>query len=252
MNLKSSKKDTITKNKKKFWISFWALLFMTISGVMIYAIIINNAKQQEIKSNIINESKNICMNIGLENVKINILNKNQMNDWYNINIVSPDFSDLSYEKMLELDEKLEDVKNASVKSYISNSNTYTIYFNTIYKNNKNIYNGYHNSNAHNSTQESQSGSSSDNYSSSQVTDDEKGFAWAAAEQEVKARLKSPSTAKFPTYNSATITKNGNKYKISGYVDAENSFGAKVRVTFTVNIEKTGSNKYIVINVDMNE
>ena len=84
------------------------------------------------------------------------------------------------------------------------------------------------------------------------TDDEMGFAWAAAKQEVKGKLKAPSTAKFPTYNDATIKKNGKKFKVVGYVDAENSYGAKLRVTFTVEFEKTGEESYIPISVILDE
>lgn len=88
---------------------------------------------------------------------------------------------------------------------------------------------------------------------SEVTkDSEKGFAWAVAEREIKERLKSPSTAKFPTYNHATIMKSGNKFKVEGYVDAENSFGAKLRVNFTVEFEKTGSEYYKVIRATLDE
>ena len=56
---------------------------------------------------------------------------------------------------------------------------------------------------------------------------------------VKNRLKSPSTADFCSYPEATITDLGNnRYKIQGYVDAQNSFGATVRSKFTVTLTLT--------------
>jgi len=85
-----------------------------------------------------------------------------------------------------------------------------------------------------------------------ITDDEKGFAWTVAEREVKGRLKAPSSAKFPTYNHATITKSGDNFVVLGYVDADNSFGAKLRTNFTVEFEKTGSDTYKVIRVNLEE
>ncbi|MBQ7473510.1 MAG: hypothetical protein IJS79_04085 [Oscillospiraceae bacterium] len=52
----------------------------------------------------------------------------------------------------------------------------------------------------------------------------------AAKKEVKDELKSPSTAKFPVEAEAySVERSGNTYKVISYVDAENSFGAKVRV-----------------------
>ena len=52
-------------------------------------------------------------------------------------------------------------------------------------------------------------------------------------------LKSPSTAKFCSYSKATITYLGSdKYKIKGYVDAENSLGATLRKNFTVTLTLT--------------
>ena len=68
--------------------------------------------------------------------------------------------------------------------------------------------------------------------SSYLTTDEKAKAIAMAHEMVKAELKAPSTASFPWDASAyTITKSGNQYTVKGYVDAQNSFGAKVRSTF---------------------
>lgn len=91
---------------------------------------------------------------------------------------------------------------------------------------------------------------SHSYSTTGVTSDEKGFAWAAAIQEIEARLKAPSTAKFPTFNEATISKSGSKYQIVGYVDSQNSFGAIIRASFIVEIEKVNDSSYTVISVNI--
>lgn len=76
-----------------------------------------------------------------------------------------------------------------------------------------------------------------------VTDDtEKATCWALAKEVVLEKLKSPSSAEFPTYGNSgvTITCAGNLYTVKGYVDADNSFGASIRTTFTVTMEKSGS------------
>ncbi len=87
-----------------------------------------------------------------------------------------------------------------------------------------------------------------------ANDEEKAFAWTAAIAEVKKRLKSPSTAKFPfSYYGQEINKaTGNKFQVISYVDAENGFGAKIRTTFIVEIEKIDDETYNVIDVLINE
>lgn len=50
---------------------------------------------------------------------------------------------------------------------------------------------------------------------------------------VKNGLKSPSTAKFPSSSNCSMKKNGKLLTVSGYVDAQNSFGAKIRSNWTV-------------------
>lgn len=46
-------------------------------------------------------------------------------------------------------------------------------------------------------------------------------------------LKAPSTAKFPSSSYATITRYSDGYKVSSYVDSENSFGAMLRSEWSV-------------------
>lgn len=89
---------------------------------------------------------------------------------------------------------------------------------------------------------------------SEPSNDEKAFAWTAATMEVKKKLKSPSTAKFPfSYNNEHIKKSGSgKFQVISYVDAENSFGATIRTNFVVEIEKTGNESYKIIAVTMVE
>lgn len=58
-------------------------------------------------------------------------------------------------------------------------------------------------------------------------------AFTVAEAMVKQKLKSPSTAKFCTVSQSTITHDGDVYTVSGWVDAQNSFGATLRSNWTV-------------------
>lgn len=61
-----------------------------------------------------------------------------------------------------------------------------------------------------------------------------------AEKAVTDSLKSPSTAKFCKYTEMTATNlGGDKWKVTGYVDAQNSFGAVMRTYWTVTLTLTG-------------
>ena len=77
--------------------------------------------------------------------------------------------------------------------------------------------------------------------SSSSNSDEATDAKICAAKAVKDQLKSPSTADFCKYTEMTATNlGGNKWKITGWVDAQNSFGATVRENWTVTLTLTGS------------
>lgn len=76
-----------------------------------------------------------------------------------------------------------------------------------------------------------------------VTNDKTlGEVWAMAQSFIKDQLKSPKSADFPTYgdSNVNITNSGDYYKVTGYVDAENGFGAEIRSTFSLVMKKSGS------------
>lgn len=50
-------------------------------------------------------------------------------------------------------------------------------------------------------------------------------------------LKNPSAAKFPQFDEYEISKLKDVYKISGYTDSTNSYGAQVRETYSMEILK---------------
>ena len=74
-----------------------------------------------------------------------------------------------------------------------------------------------------------------------TTDDDKISAWTMAKHYVEQQLKAPKSADFPWYDKSYVTASGNKYTVSAYVDAENSFGANVRTYFTVTMTRNGDN-----------
>jgi hypothetical protein len=64
-------------------------------------------------------------------------------------------------------------------------------------------------------------------------------AFVMSQQFLKDRLKAPSTAKFPLYDAACVTDLGDgRYKVTSYVDAQNSFGAMLRTRYVCVLRKS--------------
>lgn len=64
---------------------------------------------------------------------------------------------------------------------------------------------------------------------------------------IESKIRTASTAKFQEFDESLVKDlGGNNYEVSGYVDAENSFGANIRWNWncTVSIEGEGDNKTI--------
>ena len=81
----------------------------------------------------------------------------------------------------------------------------------------------------------------------------KAKAWVLTKHAVEQKLKSPSTAKFPSYGGKDVnfTEYDDTFIITSYVDAQNSFGAKVRSSFVATLKKNSSGDFIVESVYIN-
>ena len=76
-------------------------------------------------------------------------------------------------------------------------------------------------------------------------------AYVMAQDFVSSQLKSPSTAKFQNYSKDLVQDLGSgRYKISAYVDAQNSFGAMMRNQFTCTVKYVGNKKWVSENVEL--
>lgn len=65
------------------------------------------------------------------------------------------------------------------------------------------------------------------------------FAYSYAKDFVERRLKAPSTADFGGFRDPDVTTarvSGCEFLSKGYVDAQNSFGAKIRTPYSVTLE----------------
>ena len=64
-------------------------------------------------------------------------------------------------------------------------------------------------------------------------------AYNEAKKNILLSLKSPSSAKFTDENEITISKNGDRYIVQGFVDAQNSYGAALRSKYKATISMIG-------------
>lgn len=84
--------------------------------------------------------------------------------------------------------------------------------------------------------------------------DRSSMAYIQCKDFVKSRLKSPASAEFPSYSSATVYKPSpdmQQYTVTAYVDAQNSFGANLRSRFICEIEWNGAKSLDIANWKLN-
>lgn len=72
-------------------------------------------------------------------------------------------------------------------------------------------------------------------------DDPRIGAVTACKRAVLLQLKAPSTADFAPFDQWTAERDGGKRVVTGYVDAQNSFGAKLRNDVTCEVYDEGAN-----------
>lgn len=75
-------------------------------------------------------------------------------------------------------------------------------------------------------------------------------AWAMAKRAVEKNLLSPSSAHFPFVSSSDVVTylGGGRYVVQSYVDAQNSYGAKIRRIWSLELERKKDGKWIVGDV----
>jgi hypothetical protein len=81
-----------------------------------------------------------------------------------------------------------------------------------------------------------------------------GMALVMAQQFVEQRLKAPSSAGFPwgTRDSQINNIGGCVYVVTSYVDAQNSFGAKIRTNYIAKVKYVGNDEWIPLNIELNQ
>ncbi len=225
--------------KKKKRVILAITIILTLAGIGVY---INSSMP------ISQKIKDIAEKNELENVSVR-LSYSLTNGWWNATVICSNFDEISNNKKYDITKKLDSIANVFINSYYSDGATYTVYTSTrsIYKNGEEIDDDYYNSDSYKSLHSNKpSTSSGSEYSPNRDLD-----AWVCAQDIVNSNLKAPSTAKFCSYTEATVTHSGGSdYTVEGYVDAENSYGAKIRTNFTVTLtltEKGYKNGYVTFS-----
>lgn len=150
------------------------------------------------------------------------------------------FKSVGIEKIesIEADESLNEIEGAGSKGYrvkasISESNNIILY---VGADNKVISIRWADKDFY------KNGQVLLNFKDYVITWDEKNEYNIDAQKRIKALLKAPSTAKFPSINSWKFGKDNGVMIVQAYVDSENSYGAKLRNEFQI---KYDSNKNVV-------
>ena len=180
--------------------------------------------------------------------------------WYKADIICSNFDDYGPREMIAIYKAIDDeVASLKVgKRFVAAGNiyscgdTYLIYpsSNHILKNGEEYYDDYYNSEVYKDVHtEKESNIESEMKEATSSDKDSYGHnkydAITIAEKEVKAKLKSPSTAKFSSSSETSVTRSGNTWRVTGWVDAQNGFGATLRNSYTVKIEFASSDTYTV-------
>ena len=77
-------------------------------------------------------------------------------------------------------------------------------------------------------------------------------AFTIAQDFVESNLRCPRTAKWPwiSYSKVTVHLGDGKYQISSYLDAQNGFGAMVRIHFVCIVQHTGGSNWRLVKLVM--
>lgn len=246
-------KKSYEKNKKNTnkYIMIISIIIIIVVGLLIFMNWNNKRNMEVARSEFLERLEENMKDVyedetsveyGLTNVTYEIVNISKVDDRYEIRI------NLNCTSSKELTDTEKSLLAYAVEDYVPDSfeasNGYTV---TV----RNSQGGYYlmiNTSVddeliHSSSQNAK------NIESTQITDDEEAYAVAVAQEEIRELLYLPSSAKFPaSFDEYKITKSGDSYTVSSYVDADNLFGANIRQYYTVEFTMTGSETYIVDDI----
>jgi hypothetical protein len=76
-------------------------------------------------------------------------------------------------------------------------------------------------------------------------------AWVACKSFVEKRLKAPSTADFESYSQELVSEGGaGSFEVHGTVDAQNSFGAKLRSNFRCSLHSDQAGNWLLDSINI--
>lgn len=210
------------------------------------------------QSKFIKQVKIVAEEQGLKDVSVTAKEDSYGYGLFEATVTSSNFDEFSPEEMLSIVSCIEDsIEGGIAMDYLCNGDKYYVSTatNRIEKNGEyDWYNDYENSEVHKSASSNKSNNEEITY---KVEDsDEKVKCWILAEREVRKKLKSPSSAKFPFSASSedvSIYKNsrGDKYYVSAWVEAENSYGAMIRSNFVVTLSYDYQTGFTVVSTVVN-
>ena len=194
--------------------------------------------------------KNNSFNDAMYNIELTSITDDEYKiHSYKVNFTYNDFDDLGNDKMLEIvnmlyDDRSEMCDGITYVDIVCNDDIYSkdiVYENVLLKNDEELYVLGGKEKTHSYDTSDTNNVDADSSLVNKGIGGREKDAWVCAQDVVENNLKSPSTADFPWYSDEYITFLGDdKYMVTAYVDAENSFGATIRSDFTVTLILTQS------------
>lgn len=217
------------KKKKGRIFTIVLIVIAVISAPKVYNFVNERIAQKVLVKDATASIQALCQEYGIDEYKMEVV---FLNDFiYYINLTASD-SDISESQIREFSKEIWSYSFKDPKHYWSRSTSGVVEVNEV---------SYHiggltsrewfeKERSRNQVVDSTS------TSSARHTDSE---AWSCAMSIVKDSLKSPSTAKFCPFTECRVTHLGNgEYKVTGWVDAQNSYGATLRSNFVVTYTAT--------------
>lgn len=221
-------------DKKK--IGIIVVLFLVVIGIAcgpkVYDTILEKKAQNALVSDATASIKKICEKYGIDEYKMEVVFPEWSDVFYYINLTAYD-SDISQSQISSFTSEVWNYDYEDPEHFWSRSTS-----GEVKVNNKQSYAG-----GLTAQEWWEKESTSNQTTGYQVTDSgarhTDSEAWSCAKNILKDSLKSPSTAKFCSFTECKVEHLSNgEYMVTGWVEAQNSYGATLRQSFVVTYTAT--------------
>lgn len=83
-----------------------------------------------------------------------------------------------------------------------------------------------------------------------ANNDNSAMAYVVMQKHVESRLKTPGSAEFPLFKNHVEKLGSTRYRITSYVDAQNSYGAAIRTHFVGVVEQADEHEWTLLSLNL--